>query len=1212
MADVIWNDRQQQAISARNTSVIVSAAAGSGKTAVLVQRLLEILSDEKNPVPADRIAVVTFTNDAAAQMKQRLSEALTAAIEKDPLNSWLCRQQSLINSAKISTIHTFCFDMIKDNTKDLFVSSGFRILDEADESIIISNAADAVFEKLYSDSRTAPMMNRLVDFFSVSERKDSNLEDVLLKIHDFLMSVPFPEDRLTAAAENYTETDPFANAYSREFFEYTLSQLKFCLKQQKHAMSDVKRLTEENPKLGKLASVSGALSDIILTAEQLENAVETMENTALDWNGRIRISVTSPGRKRSYAKSHEFTAANDLHRRSLDNAIQLADGINTFTEENIRRDFGILKDIINGLALMEKMLNEEITAIKTEKNALGFSDAEQLAIKLLCTKDENGKYVRTPLAQQLSEHYKLIMIDEFQDANENQDLIFRLLSHNGTAEKNGDNLFVVGDVKQSIYGFRLADPTIFRNAFKAADSYSDSYDGTNARIVFSRNYRSSRDVIDFTNFVFEMLMTEEVGGVDYGEDERLVMGASYPEKDRSVNFIISDYSKNDTTLSIDEAEAETVAEKICSMLGKAEVSDGKTVRRCTPRDFCILIRDNMRGQLYADALRKRQVDAVCEETSCYLEAREIAVLLNFLRIIDNPLYDIPMVSVLMSPVFMLTADETAQLRLMSQNSIYSCILAFLEAPPSAENAELRRKLEYFTETLSRLRICSASMSMEKLIRTLYDSTDFLSSVQVYDDGIQKRANLRQLLVYARNYEENYDGGLSGFIRYIDDISSKGKDLKRASVNTSSDTVAVKTIHKSKGLEYPFIFLCGTSKGFNTKDEKDICLLSNAMGVSFTIQNHESLYKYEPVSYSLMRLSSHRSLLSEELRLLYVALTRAKEQLFISMMNETGSKGTTILSSRARLFSQMIAAEGEITPDIVSQASSMRDWLIMAFAVHPAFKEYADENGIIPPPAVSSEARITVCRNGIVQQSVSSDTEEELHSFSEETVQLLLSRFAQADESVSAETAAKLTITEIAKSNEELTLNLPDFTQRYSGLTAAQAGTAMHTFMQYADFEKAENGTDAVQLEADRLTELGILSEAERNSLDTDRLFAFFSSDIYLRMKKSDEICREKKFLVKISELSLDDELGEEYNNNNSMLQGIADCFFVENGEIVLIDYKTDRVTSEAVLADRYRMQLKLYSAAFEKLRGQRVKEAYLYSFSLGRKVPIPLNQERTV
>ena len=285
---------------------------------------------------------------------------------------------------------------------------------------------------------------------------------------------------------------------------------------------------------------------------------------------------------------------------------------------------------------------------------------------------------------------------------------------------------------------------------------------------------------------------------------------------------------------------------------------------------------------------------------------------------------------------------------------------------------------------------------------------------------------------------------------------------------------------------------------------------------------------------------------------------------------------------------------------------MRDWLIMAFAVHPSFRSYAEENNIIPPTPAETSSRITVFRNGTAAENASAEAEQPVQSFSEGTVQMLLSRFRQAEENVFGETAAKLTITEIAKSSEELTLNLPDFTQKYSGLTAAQAGTAMHTFMQYADFEKSEKGTEYICLEADRLTELGIISEAERKSLDINKLYGFFTSDIYQRLKKSEEICREKKFLVKISELSLDDELGEEYNNNNSMLQGIADCFFVEDGEIVLIDYKTDRVNSESVLADRYRVQLKLYSAAFEKIRGQKVKEAYLYSFSLERKIRIPL------
>lgn len=1205
MSEVKWNKQQQEAINARDTSIIVSAAAGSGKTAVLVRRLLEILSDEALGVRADRIAVVTFTNDAAAQMKQRLTDALDAALDAEPHNHWLRSQQNLISSAKISTIHTFCFDMIKDNTKDLDVSSGFRILDESDEKILLSKALDNVFERLYSDPATASVMDRLVEFFSTGERKDANLENAVLKIYDFLMSIPFPMDWLEKAKGNYTETDPLKNIYAVRFYEHTVSQLEFCLRQQKQALYTICKLMEDNAKLASLASVSGAAEDITATIAQIEETLYSLKNTDIPWDERIQVSICSPGKKRSYAKSAEFTSANDLHRRYMEKAVSLAEDIRRFTSENIKCDLEISHEILTHLTMLLDMLIKEMAALKSEKNALGFSDAEQLAIRLLCRKDESGKTVRTELAQGLSEYYKLIMIDEFQDANENQNLIFRLLSHNGTPEKNGDNLFVVGDVKQSIYGFRLANPAIFREAFRNADDYSQEYSGSNSRIVFNRNYRSSNDVIDFTNFVFEHLMTEDVGGVDYNDNEKLVMGASYPEKDRSTTLLMRDYSKATEQMNIKEAEADAVAAEIASMIGKVDISDGDTVRKCKASDFCILLRDNKRGQLYTDALMRYGIDGVCEETEGYLESREIAVLINFLRIIDNPLCNIPMVSVLMSAIFMLTADDIAQIRLTGENSIYNCVKEYMKTPVTAENSALHERLAYFTAVLNKLRRDASSMNLEKLIRTIYDSTDFLSSVQAFDDGIQKRANLRQLLVYAESYEQNYDGGLSGFIRYLDDIC-RSSDLKRASVVSNSDAVSIKTIHKSKGLEYPFVFLCGTSKKFCLYDEKDICLLNNDLGIAFTIQDHNRLYKYEPVSYKYLKAVTHRSTLSEELRLLYVAMTRAKEQLFISMVNELGSKGTTTFASRAKLFCGMITAADGITPDIAAEAASMRDWLIMAYAVHPAFDEYANNSSIKEYLTIFTDSRLRVITSDPEKKHEDLSENYDDTFISEETVQLLTDRFTKAEQENYISTAAKFTITEIAKNNEELTLELPEFSQKYAGLTAAQAGTAMHTFMQYADFNAAEKSTDSVAEEADRLEEMGILSAPERQSLDIGRLFGFFDSDLYRRMKKSDEICREKKFLIKISELSLDDNQAEEYNNN-SMLQGIADCFFVEDGGIVLIDYKTDRVRSEDVLIGRYALQLRLYSAAFEKIRGLKVKEAYLYSFSLGRKVRIPID-----
>lgn len=1198
MGNVKWNTEQRNAIDARNTSLIVSAAAGSGKTAVLVQRLLELLSDQANGVSADRIAVVTFTTDAAAQMKHRLNAALGEAIEKDPNNLWLTRQQNLINSAKISTIHTFCFDLIKDNTALLDISGGFRIMDEADEKILILKAVDNVFENIYADPETAPVMNRLVEFFSTGERRDSDVENVLLKIYEFLMSVPFPEDWFKNAELNYSETDPFKNIYTSSWISDTIFQLEKCVSHQRNCLDDLKDLCSRDSDLASLKTVSGALKDIKDTKAQIEAAIALLKDSTKSWDERINVSITSPGRKRSYTRSAEFTSINNIHRRYLQKAMDVTADTELFKTANLQRDFKIIRDVLSDLHILVSALIKEVAQLKAEKNALSFSDAEQLTIQLLCRRDENGILEKTPLAQELSEHYKVVMIDEFQDANENQNLIFRLLSHNGTPEQNGDNLFVVGDVKQSIYSFRLANPAIFRRAFLDAEDYSDSGESTNSRIVFNSNYRSSRDVIDFTNYVFENIMTDEVGGVDYTGGEKLVQKAEYPDKDRSTVLLIKEMSPSDT-MSDDEAEADAVAAQIASMIGSEEITDSGVQRKCRADDFCILLRDNRRGQIYSDALARYGISGICEETSGYIEAPEIALMINFLRIIDNPMCDIPIASVLMSPIFMVTADELAQLRLTAKGAIYGCVRAYLDQHSNAPT-ELWNKLSYFSSTLDALRMNASSADLETLIRLIYDSTDYLSSVQAYSNGVRKRANLRQLLVYAAGYQESYDGGLPGFIRYLDDIYDSGKDLHGASVNIADQSVLIKTIHKSKGLEYPFVFLCGTAKKFSKKSESDTCLINNEMGIAFTIQDHAGLYKYKPVPYLMLRNVIHKDQLSEEMRLMYVAMTRAKEQLFISAADIPGSKAKTAFHNRMELLVEMADTEKCITPDIVSEAESMRDWLMITIGVHPDYRTDENEFRI----ATSSKLKTCIVKSGTADAKADETTERQAPS--EETVKMLTERFRAADDVTFKEVAAKFTITEIAKDKSEMTLELPKFSQSYSGLTAAQAGTAMHTFMQYVDFSAAEKGIEHVAAEADRLTAMGLLSVPERKVLDTARLYKFFTSDLYARIKKADEICREKKFLVKISELSLDDELSKEYNNNDSMLQGIADCFFVENGEIVLIDYKTDRVSSDSELADRYTLQLKLYSAAFEKIRRLKVKEAYLYSFALGRKVPVDL------
>lgn len=1194
MAEKKWTDEQLQAIEARNTSVIVSAAAGSGKTSVLVERLLRILSDNENRVPADRIIVVTFTNDAAAQMKQRLSDAIAEQLEKDPSNEWLFSQQALIPSAKISTIHSFCFDLIRENVQSLDVSAGFRIIDDSEEKLIIAKAAENVFERFYGEK--PELMKRLSDFTCSGARGDAELEKTMLSVYRFIMSLPFPTDFLDNAKKRYERpfdenTDPLGSAYA----EHISRQLKSAAALANYAAE----LVPDDGKSKAQQIISGE-------AQLFEQLAERAEDTSLPWDERMpgpaKFEVC---RYPKTEKDSDDAAVIDMVKDFRDRYKKLFNDISgsVFTLENIVDDYRVNAEILEGISQLVKELIKEIERIKSEKNALGFSDAEQLAVKLLCKKDGNGNIVRTPLARELSEYYRLIMIDEFQDANNTQSVIFRMLSHNGTAEKGGDNLFVVGDVKQSIYRFRLANPNNFLEVLDSSEPYNKDFSGTNAAVLLNKNFRSSHDVVDFVNDVFENIMDKDNGGIDYTDKEKLECGAEYPEAERPTEIIFSpdngevtvpsDDENVEEPLSAAQAEAHAAAARIKTMLGTEKVFDKGGMRQCEPRDFCILLRDRARGQLYADELNAMGVKAVCEETVSYLQSREISVLVNLLKVIDDPMQDIPLVSVLMSPMFLLDADEMAELRLLSEKRDEKLYKAVLKVINGEKDHSAKSKLERFYGIFRSLRICAASQSLERLIVTVYDSTDFLSSMSVYSDGEQKKANLRLLLEYAKSYEQNSSGGLSGFIRYLNDVSENGGDFVRASVVSPADNaVSIKTIHKSKGLEYPFVFLCGTSRKFNLKDCSSRMQLHLDLGVAFKIQDLENGQLYDSFPRYAISCVNRRESISEEMRLLYVALTRAKERLFITIPDSDNTRRRI-----SRCAAQLAAEDGR--PSAV-KADSMLDWLLAVLLTHPDSCRIQDE---IYVPERGSKARIKI---STFEDAISDEKapEETKALAGEDSVRKLLDNFNFQYNGELTETLAKLTITEIAKSEDtEVFLRRPEFAAEQGKLTAAEIGTAMHTFMQYADYSAAEISPET---EAQRLESLGIISSAERRSLDLGHIKAFFGSSLYERIKRSPEVRREQKFLVGISQLGLDGMYGLEYNNSSSMLQGIADCIFFEDGEMVLVDYKTDRVKSEEVLADRYRRQLVLYAAALEKIFHVRVRQAFLYSFSLDREIEIEL------
>ncbi len=1214
-----WTDEQIKAIEAQNASIIVSAAAGSGKTSVLVERLLRQLASTDPKMPADRLIVVTFTNDAAAEMKQRLAKGLSDLIEKQPENLWLAKQQSMLQNAKISTIHSFCFDLIKENFQLLGISPNVRIIDEPEEEILRAQALENTFEYFYE--KEEEKIDALTNFFCT--KGDKQLEKILLSLYRFAVSMPFYNDWLDEKTNSFTLIEK-QEEIKREYFKI-LSQKFLFLSEQANIAKELAEKILANQKLEekippeknhteKAKNLLQNEADVFLEKSKIisentknwDEIVEKIKDISFD-----RMLFSKKDADNSIVE--QIKNIRDKYKKEFNKILEKF----IFKTDEIENDFKKHHEILSNLIQMLCHFENELNKLKAEKNAIGFSDTEQLAVKLLAEKTQNG-IEKTALAKELSNYYKIIMVDEFQDVNNTQDLIFKMLSFNGTEKCNGENVFAVGDVKQSIYGFRLANPSIFIETLNNSEDYSENLKTKNAKILLNKNFRSSKEVIDFVNYVFSNIMSKETGEIDYNDNEKLVPGADFkdydnPQNSRKTKILLvktndNNPDENETQIEIEledsSKEAAAVAAEIKKMLDeKYPVWENNAFRPCTKKDFCILTRNNSSGVVFLKELEKWGIKAHIEEVEGYLKSREISVLLNLLKVIDNPLQDIPLACVLMSPMFLFSADEMAELKLnFPKCKLFTSLYKIAEKDSSTDDKlnksnGLYQKTLYFIKTFEKLRIQAANCNLEKLIRIIYDSTDFLSVVQVYKNGDQKKANLRLLLEYARSYEKNSNGGLSGFIRYINNISEQGGDFKQAGkISAADDVVLIKTMHKSKGLEFPFVFICRTAGSFNLQDLNAQMQLNLSAGIGFKIQDKKKLKKYSSLPYFVIREKNLKARISEEMRLLYVALTRAKEKLFITFDINSKTK------EKLTFFENLIGNKNKISPEISAMARSMQDWLMMCMLLYPDLnfiEKIADEklqfqnNDFEIEWFAKSESNII--KEGAEDETLIQNAPVKIMPNPEIIKALKENVFFEYDSRLS-KLLSKLAVSEISKEDEpsienKIVLKKPSFYSKK--LSGAEKGSATHIFMQYAIFEKAIQNPE---LELKRLISNGYLSPKQGESVDLQKIKKFFDSSLYERIKNSQNIFREKKFLMKISDLDLNDELHEKYAGTNGMIQGIADCIFEENDGMVLIDYKTDYAAQKSELSEKYFRQLELYKYALDKLYPKKIKEIRIYSF----------------
>lgn len=1174
MAERKWTPDQQNAIEARGGTLLVSAAAGSGKTAVLVERVIQRLLDPVNGCDADRLLVVTFTKAAAAEMRERISAAISARRSAQPDDARLLRQQMLLPCASICTIDSFCNDLVRENFHRLDLSPDYKILDAGELTLLRGEAMDAVMEEFYQEN--SPAFTELLELVRKG-RDDAELTDTVYRLYDYTQAYPFPEEWIKKARTLCRTGLPEAdNPWMAEIRAYIREALSFAQLTTQGALN----LLESEPALFEKYAPAFR-SDL----NALSHIQDTLDNDGWDALCEAMESiqfVRLPNAPKDYTDSPVKAAARESRDHVKDTVKKMQEALCANTAEN-EEDMAYLAPLLNKLFDLTLRFSAKFAQLKKEKHAADFSDIEHLALSLLIER-QDGQICRSPLAEELSERYAEILVDEYQDTNEAQDLLFRMLSH------NEENLFLVGDVKQSIYRFRQAMPEIFLNRRDRLPPYE--HDHYPARITLGRNFRSRKGVTGMVNFLFRQLMSKPLGEMEYTKEEELVPAASYPESQEPdcELHLLDAGDKGDNSAAV--YEARYIAARINQMLREGlTVQDGGKTRPARRKDFCILLRGvKGKADVYVQELARCGVPAWAELSGGFFDTAEIRTMLSLMRILDNPLQDVPLLSVLFSPIYGFTPDEAAALREIKKHTpLYRCMTQ------AAKQGD--QKCEAFLSQLSFLRRLSATLPAESLLRRIYEETGYPALVQAMGGAEQRAANLQLLLSYAAKYEAAGHQGLTGFIRFIDRLEEQQAQLSAASaVSESADVVRVMSIHKSKGLEFPVCILANCAGAFNQSGRNQRLLLHAKLGAGLMRRDAETLRLFSTIPHTAVRLASERSELSEELRVLYVALTRAREKLLLVMTVKNPEKKLSALASA-------FDGQSAVPPFAVRNAKSYGDWLLTAALRHP---DAAPLRALLPEqeiPLLNADfsLRTVICPAPAETEAAEAADVQELPpdlALEAEIRRRVEYEYPYAALSRSVAKRAASSLGEQEMQFSMIGVSRPSFLEK-EGLSPAERGTALHKFMQFSDYRRAGEDPDA---EVARLVQKGFLSEAEGKAVDRKRVAAFFQSTLAKRMLQSETLLREYKFTFFLPAGECDDGLPDSVAQEKVLVQGIADCVFVENGKLIIVDYKTDRIAHEDALVERYRAQLSVYRRALAECIGLPVGQTLLYSFHLGKEI----------
>ncbi len=1192
-----WTEEQKKAFSLRDRNLLVSAAAGAGKTKVLVERIITMLTEDVPPLNVDQLLVVTFTNAAAAEMKERILAAIEEKLEKRPQDTHLSMQATLVNTARICTIDSFCESVIRDHFPVIDLDPGFRVAEETEIRLLQHETMTEFLEEKYEEG-DASFLNFVSAYGKRS--RDEAVEELILKVYSTARNNPDPEKWLLDCVKAYQagtgeELEQSETGY--EIRKRILEGIKTC----RELIAQDEAIVREEPSLSKFEDLFRSDLSVL---DQLTDAASAEEFRTLfikpkKWKNKVSYSEDMP-----LDVYNQVVGIRERYKKILkDLEPYLAHPM-----EEVLDDLHTALPMVKELADLAWSFGQKFQEKKKEQNLIDFADMEQYALQILTRKQPDGNFTPSPVAAEYQAQFKEVLVDEYQDINLLQETILRSVSR---MDKQENNLFMVGDVKQSIYGFRASRPDLFLDKY---NHYSKD-ESSCQRVDLHQNFRSRPQVVDSVNAIFRQLMRRDLGGIEYDDDAALNFGADYgePEEknkdDYNTEVLVIDGKRDD------ELEARLIAGKIHELVGKLKIRDQETgrMRPAGYGDIVILLRSttglaNKLEKVFA----KEDIPVFAETKEGYFGANEVKLILSYLQVLDNRRQDIPLTAVLTSPIGGLTPEELAQIRTAQDaGPFYGAVEQYRQ---NGRSATIRAKLEKCLGQMDAFRDMVPHMPVHELIWKILDETGYSDFVAAMPGGEQRQANLEMLVEQAREYETTSYRGLFDFIRYMDKVQKQKIDLGEAdTLDERAGVVQIMTIHKSKGLEFPIVFVAGMGRKLNSSSGDDNgAIVDHQFGIGLEIRDPVRHVKTEGLIRRLIRDQRKLDDLAEEMRLLYVAFTRAREKLILTGNLQNAEKAPEDMGY-------------SLTYDRRSDAGTRWHWILPAILHCPdgtpiTFKTVT-EQGITEDKrqakaafALQGDALRHWDTDIIYDPAVKARLEEQFsyaYPYADAKNQKLkftvseLKKRTHMQETME-DTPPEEELGEDLCEEPDVVPLIPKFMQKeQQGLTGADRGTAYHRVMELLDLTRTY-GEDSLKAAIDGLADCGKISREMADCVCVRDLLDFLHTESGRRMCAAagrGQLYREQPFVlgVKTGEIYPDMESeGDEI----TLVQGIIDVYFEEDDGLVVLDYKTDQVDAARELTEKYHAQVEYYAKALEQMLQKKVKEKIIYSFTLKEEIPL--------